>query len=151
MTVVDASVVLELLVPTDPARHDAIAQRLPQPATPWLAPDILAFEVFSVVCRHVRREKLSKEFASRALRRLTDLPIELVPTVSLIGPAWEWAPRYSTSIALYTALALRARESLLTADPRLADAARDAGAEVLLLKVPSVPRGVEHPPPRASG
>jgi predicted nucleic acid-binding protein len=133
MTVVDASAIIDLLVPTDPVRHDAIAQSLPQPAAPWLAPDILPFEVFSVVRRHVQRGKLPEELANRALRRLADLPIELIPTRSLIRPAWAQISRYSASTALYATLALRAKEPLLTTDPQLADEAREAGVEVHLL------------------
>ncbi len=133
MTVVDASAIIDLLVPTDPARHDAIAQSLPGPAAPWLAPDILPFEVFSVICRHLRRGKLPEDLADRALRRLVGLSIELVPTRSLIGPAWAQISRCSASIALYTTLALRANEPLLTTDAQLADPAREAGVEVHLL------------------
>lgn len=132
MTVVDASAILELLIPADQVRHDAIAQSLPHPATPWLAPDILPFEVLSVLYRHVRRGKLSEELADRALRRLAGLPIELVPTRSLIASALT-PMLHSASIALYVTLALRAKEPLLAADPQLTDAAKDAGIEVVSL------------------
>ncbi len=130
MTVVDASAVVDLLLPPDIARRDFLIAQLPEPARPWLAPDILPFEVFSVVRRHVLRKMLTGGFAASALRRLRALPIEFVPTPSLIDEAWALKDRCSAADSLYAALALRAGEPLLTSDLRLARAATDSGIAV---------------------
>jgi predicted nucleic acid-binding protein len=130
MTIVDASAIVDLLAPPDLARRDFLLARLPEPAQPWLAPDILPFEVFSVIRRHVLRQALTETLASAALKRLLALPIESVPTPSLVEAAWALRDRFSAADSLYAALAIRAGEPLLTSDMRLARAAEHAGIEV---------------------
>jgi predicted nucleic acid-binding protein len=130
MTVVDASAIVDLLIPSDIARRDFILAELPEPAQPWLAPDILPFEVFSVIRRHALRGVLVGKLAATALRRLRMLPIELIQTDGLLDPAWSLRDRFSAADALYAALAIGASEPLLTSDMRLARAAVDAGVEV---------------------
>ncbi|MGH2847640.1 MAG: type II toxin-antitoxin system VapC family toxin, partial [Thermoleophilaceae bacterium] len=85
MTIVDASAIVDLLAPPDPARRDFLVRQLPEPAAPWLAPDILLFEVFAVIRRHVLRAVISEANGGHALRRLLRLPIELVPSASLLS------------------------------------------------------------------
>ncbi len=58
-----------------------------------------------------------------ALRRLRALPIEFVPTPSLLGSAWKLKDRFSAADSLYAVLASRAGEPLLTGDGRLAPGA----------------------------
>lgn len=123
MTVIDASAVVDLLVPPDTARRDFLISELPDPGAPWIAPDILPFEVFSVIRCHVLRCTLSPSLASHALRRLRALPIACIPTTSLLEAAWALRDSFSAADALYASLALRAREPLLTSDTRLARAA----------------------------
>jgi predicted nucleic acid-binding protein len=130
MTVVDASAIIDLLTPPDRTRRDYLVAQLPEPGEPWLAPDILPFEVFSVVRRHVLRRVLADALAATALRRLLALPIELVPTLSLLDAAWALHDSFSAGDSLYAALALRAGEPLLTSDIRLARAAAHTGIEV---------------------
>ena len=130
MTVVDASAIVDLLAPPDATRRDRLIAELPEPAVPWLAPDILMFEVFAVLRRHVLHGVLSNAAAGRGLRRLRRLPLELMPTSSLIPAAWSLRDNFSAADSLYTALALRAAEALLTTDFRLARAATAAGVEV---------------------
>jgi predicted nucleic acid-binding protein len=130
MTVIDASAIVDLLAPPDIARRDFVIAQLPEPGEPWLAPDILPFEVFSVVRRHVLRGMLATSLAGAALRRLRSLPIELVPTPSLLDAAWALHERFSAADSLYAALAIRAGEPLLTSDMRLARAASDTGIAV---------------------
>jgi predicted nucleic acid-binding protein len=130
VTVVDASAIVDLLVPSDIARRDFVIAQLPEPGHPWLAPDVLPFEVFSVIRRHTLRGVLVGKLAARALRRLRVLPIELVQTGSLLDAAWSLRERFSAADALYAALAIGASEPLLTSDMRLARAAVDAGIEV---------------------
>jgi predicted nucleic acid-binding protein len=130
MTIVDASAVVDLLAPPDLARRDFLLAQLPEPAQPWLAPDILPFEVFSVIRRHVLRRVLTDTLAATALKRLLALPIEFVPTPSLMDAAWTLRNRFSAADSLYAALAIRASEPLLTSDMRLARAASDSGIDV---------------------
>ncbi len=130
MTVVDASAIVDLLAPPDPTRRDFLVMQLPEPSEPWLAPDILPFEVFSVIRRHVLRGVLSGSPAAAALKRLRALPIEFIPTPALIDSAWALRDRFSAGDSLYAVLAIRAGEPLLTTDMRLARAALDTGIEV---------------------
>lgn len=130
MTVIDASAIVDLLLPPDAARRELLISELPEPAVPWLAPDILMFEVFAVLRRHLRRGAISTAAATRGLQRLPRLPIQLIPTASLLGPAWTLRDNFSAADSLYTALALRAAEPLVTTDLRLARAAVAAGVEV---------------------
>lgn len=131
MTVVDASAVIDLLAPPDTTRRDRLLAELPEPAVPWLAPDILMLEVFAVLRRHMLRGALSSATAARGLQRLRQLPIELMPTGTLLVAAWSLRDTFSAADSLYAALALRAAEPLLTRDLRLARAAAAAGVEVL--------------------
>lgn len=130
MTVVDASAIVDLLVPPDVRRRDFLLAQLPEPAEPWLAPDILPFEVFSAIRRHMFRGVLVSNLVGAALRRLRALPIEFVPTPSLLDAAWSLRERFSAADSLYAALAIRAGEPLLTSDMRLARAANDTGIDV---------------------
>jgi predicted nucleic acid-binding protein len=130
MTVVDASAIVDLLVPPDLRRRDFLLAQLPEPAEPWLAPDILPFEVFSAVRRYMLRGVLANNLAAAAIRRLRALPIEFVPTPSLLDAAWTLRERFSAGDSLYAALAIRASEPLLTSDMRLARAASDTGIHV---------------------
>jgi predicted nucleic acid-binding protein len=130
MTVVDASAVVDLLVPPDLVRRDFVIAHLPEPGEPWLAPDILPFEVFSVIRRQVLRRVLTTSLAAIALRRLLALPIEFVSTPSLLDSAWPLQDRFAAGDSLYTALAIRVNEALLTSDMRLARAAASTGIEV---------------------
>jgi predicted nucleic acid-binding protein len=130
MTVIDASAIVDLLAPPDIKRRDFVVAEIPEPGEPWLAPDVLPFEVFSVIRRHLLRGVLAASLAAIAFRRLRVLPIEFVPTLSLLDPAWALRDRFSAGDSLYAALAIRAGEPLLTSDMRLARAASDAGIDV---------------------
>ena len=85
MTVVDASAIIDLLAPPDIARRDSLIAELPEASDPWFAPDILTFEVFAVMRRHVLRGVLIPSAAWRRLERMERLPIELVPTWPLLA------------------------------------------------------------------
>src|SRR5437588_8486814 len=114
MTVVDASAIVDLLIPPDAERRAFMIAQLPEPGEPWLAPDLLPFEAFSAIRRHTVRRVLPAARASAALRRLVALPIELIPTGSLLPAAWRLRDRFSAADSLYTVLAIRAAEPLLT-------------------------------------
>jgi predicted nucleic acid-binding protein len=133
VTVVDASAIVDLLLPPDIARRDRLIAELPEASDPWFAPDILIFEVFAVLRRHVLQGALSPAAAWRRLGRLDRLPIELMPTWPLLPDAWALRDNLTAADALYTALALRADRPLLTSDRRLARAAGAAGVAVLVV------------------
>jgi len=130
MTVVDASAVVDLLVPPDAARRDWLIDSLPESSDPWLAPDILTFEVFAVMRRHALRGALLPAAAWQRLQRLGRLPIDMLPTWPLLSDAWALRDNLSAADSLYAALALRSGRPLLTSDLRLARAAEGAGIEV---------------------
>ena len=134
MTVVDASAVIDLLLPPNVTRRDFLISELPEPGLPWLAPDILPFEVFSVVRRQALRAVLSPALATQALRRLRALPLLYTPTASLLDVAWRLRATFSAADALYAALAISSREPLLTTDLRLA---RAAAAQAITVQAPS--------------
>ena len=133
MTIVDASAVVDLLLPPNVARRDFLLAALPEPGVPWLAPDILPFEVFSVVRRHALRSVLSPALATNALRRLRMLPLVYVPAATLLDAAWRLRDSFSAADALYAALAMSAGEALLTTDRRLA---RAAAARAITIQEP---------------
>lgn len=130
MTVVDASAVVDLLIPPDTRRRDWMIDALPEPTDPWLAPDILTFEVFAVVRRHALRGALLPAAAWQRLQRLERLPIDMLPTWPLLSDAWALRDNLSAADSLYVALALRFGRPLLTSDLRLARAAEAAGIDV---------------------
>jgi predicted nucleic acid-binding protein len=133
VTVVDASAIVDLLVPPDIARRDRLIAELPEPSDPWFAPDILTFEVFAVMRRHVLRGALTPSGAWRRLEKLSSLPLELTLTWPLLPDAWALRENLAAADSLYAALALRANRPLLTSDRRLARAAGDAGVVVRII------------------
>jgi len=132
VTVVDASAVVDLLVPPDARRRDWLINALPEPSDPWLAPDILTFEVFAVLRRHANRGVLHPTAAWQRLQRFGRLPIELLPTWPLMADAWKLRDNVSAGDSLYVVLAQRSGRPLLTSDRRLAAAAGAAGVEAIV-------------------
>ena len=98
------------------------------------APDVLVFEVLSVLRRGVLRGDLRDERASRAVDALGDLAIELFRTLPLRRRAWDLRDNFTAADALFVGLAEQLREPLATKDGRLVAAARrHTRAEVVLL------------------
>jgi predicted nucleic acid-binding protein len=133
VTVVDASVVVELLAPRDESRREAALAALPPAPRPWRAPELVHFEVFSAIRRLTQRRNLEPTLAETALERLYDVPIETTSTAALIPAAWRLRDRCSAGDAFYAALAQRRNEPLLTIDAGLRRAATAAGVQVLTL------------------
>lgn len=133
MTVVDASVVVELLAPRDESRREAALAALPRASRPWRAPELLHFEVFSAIRRLTQRGNLEPTLAETALERLYDIPLEATSTAALIPAAWPLLDRCSAGDAFYAALAQRRDEPLLTIDAGLRRAATAVGVQVLTL------------------
>ena len=87
------------------------------------APDLIVFEVLSVLRRDVIRHELSADRAGAALADLDDLALELFPTLALRDRAWELRDNMTAADALFVALAERLGEPLATKDAGLASAA----------------------------
>ncbi|MGI8749953.1 MAG: type II toxin-antitoxin system VapC family toxin [Thermoleophilaceae bacterium] len=133
MTVVDASVVIELIASEDAAHREAALAVLPPATRPWWAPDLVYFEVFSAIRRLTQRGNLEPPSAEVALERLYDIPIETTSTAALIPAAWMLRDRCSAADAFYAALAQRRAEPSLTIDSGWGRAATAVGGEVLTL------------------
>lgn len=121
MTVLDSSAVVELLLGGDGANDVA---KLAGESPSAVAPDLLVFEVLSALRRATLRGAIGADRAARAVQRLGELRIELVPTLLLRQRAWELRENLTAGDALFVALAERLGESLATRDRGMAAAAR---------------------------
>jgi predicted nucleic acid-binding protein len=132
--VVDAGVVLALLLPL-PYSDRAVAEMrsLMEAREELYAPALLEYEVCSAVRRAVARKILDSDRASQAIDWIQTLRIHpITPASSLHFRALSWAERLGhtkTYDAHYLALAEEMKCPLLTADLRLARAARALGAD----------------------
>lgn len=131
--VVDASVVVEFLAPgelTAAATRFMSGLRWREPMA-LIAPDLLFLEAASALDRLSRRQQLSGKGADRAVARLSQLPLGAVPTAGLLQDAWKLRKNSSIYDASYLALARGLELPLVTADRRLAKAARSARIKAL--------------------
>lgn len=134
MTVLDTSAAIDYLLGDGAATQ---VQALLAEAAPAAAPDLLVFEVLSVLRRYVARGELSENRALGAVDDLGDLAVELFPTLPLRGRVFDLRHNLTAADALFVALAEVLGERLATKDRALADAAREhAGIDVLLLDPP---------------
>jgi predicted nucleic acid-binding protein len=126
--VVDASVVVEFLIPHEPSGP---VDRFIRALT-WghpialVAPDLLFLEVPSAVARLTRGPKLTTKEADQAVAQLVQLPIGSVPAAGLVEAAWKLWKNVTIYDASYLALARALKVPLVTADRRLVKAARSA-------------------------
>src|SRR5829696_2932989 len=115
VTVVDTSGVVDFLLGADVAEE---VEALIVDEGELSAPDLLVFETLAVL-----RDRLSGARAHAAVEDLGDMPIELFPTLSLRGRAWELRRNVTAADALFVALAEGVGEPLATKDTGLATAA----------------------------
>ena len=121
MTVLDTSAVIDFLLGEESAHEVAtILEREGLAA----APDLLVYEVLAVLRRQVLIGTLTAQRATAAITDLSDLSLELFPTLSLRQRAWELRDNLTAADALFVALAERLNEPLATKDRGLAAAAR---------------------------
>lgn len=100
-----------------------------------LAPDWIVAELANALCKKVRRDECSGPEAQAILEAFeTDAP-ELLESAPLAPRALELALRLDETVydCLYIAAAIESEAALVTADARLAHAARGVVAEVELL------------------
>ena len=129
--VVDASALIDMLVPPEPTVRDFLWERLPTAATPWIAPEVLTFEVLAVARRRTLRGEWPERAATAAVREALEFPLELVPMRPLAAGAWMRRHSVTAADALYLELAIAADEPFLTTDRRLARAATAAGIQAV--------------------
>jgi predicted nucleic acid-binding protein len=94
-----------------------------------LAPDLLHVEIAALAARRVRLGEIGEDEAHAVLAELRQVPFEWTPVAALVPAALTLALRADLPLSesLYLALALRSDCPLVTADPRLHDAARAGG------------------------
>ena len=115
--VVDASVAVHVLTPTDTGAAPLLARLR---GTTCHAPHLVDAEVGNVLRRGVRQGVLDAAIAEGALRALASLVTSRHPHGILAQAAWALRHNLTYYDALYVALAARLGHPLLTADARLA-------------------------------
>lgn len=118
----DASAVAELLLGRPLAR--AVEAYVFDSESGAQAPDLLNVEILHVLRRHERRGVIDPERSRAAISDLSDLPITRYPTIALVERAWALRANLTAYDAMYVALAEALDAPLVTADARLASAAR---------------------------
>jgi predicted nucleic acid-binding protein len=118
--VVDASIVIEILLQTDPGI--AIAAHLLEREEPLGAPHLIDVEVAQVLRRYVLRGELYADRARQALDVLAVFPLTRYAHEPLLARMWDHRENLTAYDAAYVALAEGLRAKLVTRDARLAAA-----------------------------
>lgn len=130
MTVLDTSAVVDFLL--DEGAGPAVKALLEGEGTA-AAPDLLVFEVLSVLRRLALRGEVNDRRAEAALSDLADVALALVPSLALRNRAWSLRHRLGAADALFLSLALELDEPLATKETGLAAVASDVGVAVIQL------------------
>lgn len=130
MIVVDASALVDLLLPTKD--EDTIAERLFESGDSLAAPHLIDVETAHALRRHARFGELDNREGRKAIDDLADLPIRRYPHEFLLPRVWELQHNLTAYDAVYVALAEALDAPLVTRDRRLARAVGH-GAEIELL------------------
>ncbi len=120
MIVLDASVVLEVLLRTPPARK--IEAQIFAKTQTLHAPHLLDLEVAQVLRRYSAAGELGGERGRLALEDLADFPIDRYPHDLFLPRIWELRNTVTAYDASYIALAEALSAPLFTRDRRLAAA-----------------------------
>ncbi|MGH9783457.1 MAG: type II toxin-antitoxin system VapC family toxin [Terriglobia bacterium] len=115
--VVDASVAAKWFL-EEPHTQEAL--RLLADPHELRAPDLLWLELYSVVCKRIRRKQLPRQKGFRILWGLRRLPIRISPSADLLDLATILSLDTTTSLydCIYLALAVMQDASVVTADHR---------------------------------
>ena len=131
--VVDANLIAAVVLPlaySEQATHRVTAWK--RERVELLAPVLLEYEISAVLRKAVVAGWLTTDLAVEALHKVLALDVRCVsPTADLHETALRWADRLDQSKAYdahYVALAEQVGAELWTADRRLANGARQAGA-----------------------
>jgi predicted nucleic acid-binding protein len=123
LVVADASALVEYLL--GPEKSSAIAETIESPDTDLHVPALCDVEVTAGLRRALRLGVLGVGRAKEALRDYADLPLSRHGHLGILNGLLELRENFSAYDAVYAALAEALGASLLTADARLARAARD--------------------------
>jgi len=132
--VMDASVIAKYMLPDESA--DEVRRMVPKGAD-QIAPSIIEFEIRSLLCKHVRLGRLTKEMADEALASwesaLEEEWIWIVPMEEYINDAFNLgcAIKHPLYDCCYLALAQQSNASLVTADRKLYERGKAAYADIL--------------------
>lgn len=129
MQVVDASALIEALLPAGQRTRDAQQAVL---AGAMMAPELIDVEVVSALRGLVRAGHLNESEAQAAISALAWWPLTRRAHLPLAPRIWELRHNYSAYDAAYVALAEALECPLLTADERLAKAS-GARCEIVVL------------------
>jgi predicted nucleic acid-binding protein len=123
MPVIDASVAVKWFVEQDGADE---ARALGGPSAVLIAPDLVLAEIASALWKYVRAAMIAEDAAKTALARAPSAFSWLVPLEELLASAFELslAMRHPIYDCFYLALARQENAPLITADKRLAAAAK---------------------------
>ena len=124
--VLDASVAAKCFFPET---NTALAVDLVASGVWVVAPELIFAEMASIAAKRVRRDGFDRELARRAVEKVDKLLHEICPMAPLRGRAFDLAMLQGISAhdGSYLALAEARGCRLITADVRLARAARQAG------------------------
>ena len=130
MIVVDASALIELLLPTKDAV--TVAERLFESGSPLAAPHLIDVETAHALRRHARFGEIDNRDGRKAIDDLADLPIRRYPHEILLPRIWDLRHNLTAYDAAYIALAEVLDAPLVTRDRRLAETTgHDAEIELL--------------------
>lgn len=121
MIVLDASALLEALLPSRPGAPRALSLAHSDGAG-LHAPHLLDVEIAQVVRRFVAKGDITPERGRDALRDLSLIPIKRHGHGFLLPRVWELRDNLTAYDAIYVALAEALDATLLTSDARLAAA-----------------------------
>src|SRR3954447_22265395 len=121
MLVIDASVVAKWFFPEE---YSTESRRLLSPRRTLLAPDLIWSEVGNVAWKRVRRGEMSAEESTQFIADLIRLPLDTIPTQTLLAPALELAIATDRTVydCMYLALAMDRKCRFVTANERFVNA-----------------------------
>lgn len=131
--VIDANIAVNAIIPIEVAPiYLACFAKWQDERAAIYAPAFWLAEAASAIRQYVYRKAITSSEAHSVVRRIFALQVEVVPLdEELCQHALDWAAKIQHSKiydSLYLALAERLRAEFWTADKKLADAARAAGA-----------------------
>ena len=130
MIVVDASALVDLLLPTKD--NSTIAARLFESGDSFAAPHLIDIETAHALRRYAPVGELDSRQGRRAIDDLADLPVQRYPHETLLPRVWDLLHNLTAYDAVYVALAEVLDALLVTRDRRLARVTgHDAAIEVL--------------------
>ena len=130
MIVVDASALVEMLLPT--AAGEAVSARLFDSGDSLAAPHLIDVETAQVLRRYAHAGEIDGRRGREAMADLADMPIRRYPHEVLLPRVWDLRHNVTAYDAVYVALAEALDAPLVTRDRRLAGSAGH-GVEIELL------------------